>query len=225
MLLQDKQVYSSGVYSSAFLFMWENSEEQNEEWARYDVKIKPPCKCPYVNCRLVPPVYFFVWCSRMCSGEVTVLSYSSTVVSKEKMIMSPWDHEYHRVSMCDGTYQRCDDKPQSAQKQYFEEKWKIKNGVLRGEKAEVAMHIFFSRQIQYRMLLLLAVPPFWRWWVDNLKYSTENDFREGADFPRQPLSYVHDSKTGVQQIKEPCFLSEHPMQVSCFVYLAFLTKH
>lgn len=44
-------------------------------------------------------------------------------------------------------------------KQYFEEKWKIKNVVLRGED-EVAMHIFFSRQIQYRMLLLLAVHPF-----------------------------------------------------------------
>lgn len=65
------------------------------------------------------------------------------------------------MSVCvSGTYQRCDDKPQSAQKRNFEEKRKIKNVVSRGEKAEVAMHILFSRQIQYRMLLLLTVHPF-----------------------------------------------------------------
>lgn len=62
------------------------------------------------------------------------------------------------MSVCvSGTYQGCDDKPQSAQKQYFEEKLKIRDVISRGEKAEVAVHVFFSRQIQYRMLLLLAV--------------------------------------------------------------------
>lgn len=57
------------------------------------------------------------------------------------------------------TYQRCDDKPQSAQQQYFEEKWKIRNLLERRERLQVPMHIFFSRQIQYKMLLLITVHP------------------------------------------------------------------
>lgn len=78
-----------------------NRMKNEQDIISYDVKIKPTCKCPYVNCRLVPIIYFFVWCSLMWNGEVTVLNYSSTVVSKEKMIMSPWDHEYNCVSMCE----------------------------------------------------------------------------------------------------------------------------
>lgn len=51
-------------------------------------------------------------------------------------------------------------KPRSAQKQHFEGKWKIKNLLGREEKLQVTVHIFFSRQIEHKMLLLITVHPF-----------------------------------------------------------------
>lgn len=124
-----------------------------------------------------------------------------------------------------GTYWRCDDKPQSAQKQYFEEKWKIKNLVERRQKLEVTMHIYFSRQIQYKMLLLITVHPFWRWWVDNLKHSKENDFPKKLTFQsnHSACAWFRDWSTANNRNLFP-FQASHTTCL-CFVYLAFLTKH
>lgn len=50
---------------------------ENEQHIRSYVKIKPTCKCLWVPHSLVPPVYFFVCCFPVWSGEETVLNYSS----------------------------------------------------------------------------------------------------------------------------------------------------
>lgn len=79
------------------------------------------------------------------------------------------------------------------------------------------MHIFFSRQTQYKMLLLITVYPFRRWWVDNLKHSKENDFPKKLTF-KATTQHVHGSEVGVQQIIETCFLFKLPMHV-CVLYI------
>lgn len=140
-----------------------------------------------------------------------------------------WSYLYGIMSIivlvwASGTYWRCDDKAHSAQKQYFEEKWKIKNLVERGEKLQVTMHIFFSRQTQYKMLLLITVYPFWRWWVDNLKHSKENDFLKKLTFQSNHLAcaWFWGWSTANNRNLFP-FQASHARL--CFVHLAFLTKH
>ena len=92
------------------------------------------------------------------------------------------------------------------------------------KKLQVTMHIFFSRQIQYKMLLLITAHPFWWWWADNLKHSKENYFPKKLTFQsnHSTCAWFQDRSTANSRKLFP-FQTSHACL--CFVYLVFLAKH
>lgn len=146
----------------------------------------------------------------MWSGEVTVLNYSSTVVSREKMIMSPWDHEYHHVSMCEW----------HIPKVWWQASVCTESSILRkngkskmwfqGEKKLKLLCTYFSvgrysTKCCYYSLYTLFEGGGWTTWNTPKKMISQRRWLSKAT-----TQYVHDSKIRVEQIKEPCFLSSIP---------------
>lgn len=137
--------------------------------------------------------------------------------------MSPWDHEYRHASMCKWHTPKVWWRASVFTKAEF---WG-KNGkskICLREELQVTMHIFFSRQIQYEILLLITEHPFWRWWVDNLKHSKENYFPKQLPFQsnRSACAWFQDQNTANNRN-----LFKHPMSVCGFCVWPFLpsTNH
>lgn len=83
-----------------------------------------------------------------------------------------------------------------------------------GEKKLKLLCIYFSvgrysTECCYYSLYTLFEGGGWTTWNTQKKMISQRSWLSKAT-----TQYVHDSKIRVEQIKEPCFLSKHPMQVS-----------
>lgn len=97
----------------------------------------------------------------------------------------------------------------------------------RGEKKLKLLCTYFSvgrycTECCYYSLYTLFEGGGWTTWNTQQKMISQRGWLSKAT-----TQYVHDSKIGVQQIKEACFLSKHPVQVSVMSIWPFLpsTNH
>lgn len=85
------------------------------------------------------------------------------------------------------------------------------------------MHIFFSRQIQYKMLLLITVHPFALKVVGGQPETFRRKwFFKGTEFPEQPLSICMILRLEFYQRTENYFLFKHPLHVCVLCVWPFL---
>lgn len=87
------------------------------------------------------------------------------------------------------------------------------------------MHIFFSRQIQYKMLLLITAHPFALKVVGGQPETFRRKwFFKGTDFPEQPLSICMVLTLDFYQRTENYFLFKHPLHVCVLCVWPFLSS-